>query len=113
MKTCTLRSLRQIEEGSSPSYHVNAFNKITVDFEDINVKINDEDKAMILFCSLPSSYEYLVDTLMYVRQTFTIVDVKETLSSKAATKKESRDGEGLAVKGEQKIEKVAKGKNKY
>jgi len=57
------------------------------------VKIDDEDKAMILLCSLPSSYENLVDTLMYRRQTLAMGDVKEALSSKAAIKKETRDGE--------------------
>ena len=50
------------------------------------MKIDDEDKAMILLCSLPSSYKHLVD-LMYGEQNLTIVDVKETLSSKAAGKK--------------------------
>lgn len=79
-----------MEEGSSISYHINAFNKMILDLEDINVKIDDKDKAMILLYSLPSSYNHLVDTLIYRRQTLTIVNVKETLSSKAATKKESK-----------------------
>ena len=83
----------QMEEGSSITDHIDAFNKIILDLEDINVKIDDEDKAMILLCSLSSSYENLVDTLMYGRQTFAMGDVKEALSSKAAIKKETRDGE--------------------
>ena len=83
----------QMEEGSSITDHIDAFNKIILDLEDINVKIDDEDKAMILLCSLPSSYENLVDTLMYGRQTLAMGDVKEALSSKAAIKKETRDGE--------------------
>ncbi|KAH9802523.1 hypothetical protein KPL71_001422 [Citrus sinensis] len=89
----------QTEGGSSISDHIDAFNKIILDLKDINVKIDDEDKAMILLCSLPSSYEHLVDTLMYGRQSLSMVDVKETLSSKAATKKEASHGEGLTVRG--------------
>ena len=54
----------QMEEGSSISDHIDPFNKIILDLEDINVKIDDKDKAMILLCSLPSSYEHLVDTLI-------------------------------------------------
>lgn len=60
---------------------------------------------MILLCSMPSSYEHLVDTLMYGRQTLTMVDVKETSSSKAAKKKEKKDGEGLTAGGRPKKEK--------
>ena len=71
------------------------------------MKISDEDKAMILLCSLPSSYEHLVDSLMYGRQTLTIVDVKETSSSKATKKKEKRDGECLTAGGRPKKEKGA------
>ncbi|KAH9651744.1 hypothetical protein KPL70_026869 [Citrus sinensis] len=70
----------QMEYGSSITDHIDAFNKIILDLEDINVKIDDEDKAMILLCSLPSSYGHLVDTLMCGRQTLTMVDVKENLS---------------------------------
>ncbi|KAH9680956.1 hypothetical protein KPL71_026757 [Citrus sinensis] len=89
----------QMEEGSSIFDHIDVFNKIILDLEDINVKIDDEDKAMILLCSLPSSYEHLVDTLMYGRQSLSMVDVKETFSSKAASKKEASHREGLTVRG--------------
>ncbi|KAH9765484.1 hypothetical protein KPL70_001889 [Citrus sinensis] len=99
----------QMEEGSSITDHIDAFNKIILDLEDINVKIDDEDKAMILLCSLPSSFEHLVDTLMYGRQTLTMVDVKETLSSKAATKRDSREAEGLMARGRSEKKESNKG----
>ncbi|KAH9724313.1 hypothetical protein KPL70_007440 [Citrus sinensis] len=102
----------QMEEGSSISDHIDAFNKINLDLEDINVKIDGEDKAMILLCSLPSSYEHLVDTLMYGRQSLSMVDVKETLSSKAATKKEASHGEGLTVRGRPEKREGGQGKKK-
>lgn len=54
-----------MKEGSSVSDYIDAFNKIILDLEDINVKINDKNKTMIILCSLPSSYEHRVDTLMY------------------------------------------------
>ena len=76
------------------------------------MKIDDEDKAMILLCSLPSSYENLVDTLMYRRQTLAMGDVKEALSSKAAIKKETRDGEGLTARGRTENRETSKNKKK-
>lgn len=42
------------------------------------MKIDYKDKDMILLCSLPRSYEHLLDTLMYDRQTLTIAYVKQT-----------------------------------
>lgn len=80
----------QMEEKSSITYHIDVFNKIILNLKDINVELDDEDKAILLLCSLPSSYKHLVDTLMYRRQPLTTVNVKETLSSKQATKKELR-----------------------
>ncbi|KAK9184519.1 hypothetical protein WN943_024869 [Citrus x changshan-huyou] len=104
--------LREMEEGSLITDHIDAFNKIILDLEDINVKIDDEDKAMILLCSLSSSYENLVDTLMYGRQTFAMGDVKEALSSKAAIKKEIRDGEGLTASRRTEKKDTSKNRNK-
>ncbi|KAH9754208.1 Integrase catalytic domain-containing protein [Citrus sinensis] len=86
----------QMEEGSSLTTHIDAFNRIILDLEDINVKIEDEDKAIILLSSLPHSYEHFVDTLLYGRQSLAMQDVKEALSSKESFKKsETKDGEGL------------------
>ena len=67
---------------------------------------------MILLYSLSSSYEHLVDTLMYGRQSLSMVDVKETLSSKAATKKETSHVEGLTVRGRPEKREDGKGKKK-
>ena len=72
----------QIEEGSSLENHIDNFNRIILDLEDINVKLEDEDKAIILSSSLPPSYEHFIDTLLYGRQSITMVDVKDSLSSK-------------------------------
>ncbi|KAH9763262.1 hypothetical protein KPL70_001098 [Citrus sinensis] len=67
----------QMEEGTSLATYVDAFNKIILDLEDINVKIEDEDKVIILISSLPPSYEHFVDTLLYGRQTLTMQNVKK------------------------------------
>ena len=85
-----------MEEVSSLTTHINAFNKIILDLEDINVKIDDEDKAIILLSLLQPSYRHFLDILLYERQTLTIHDVKKALSSKKSSKKSKvKEGERL------------------
>ncbi|KAH9670747.1 hypothetical protein KPL70_017094 [Citrus sinensis] len=95
-RLCTKKRLYtlQMEEGSSLATHIDNFNKIILDLEDINVSLEDEDKAIILLSSLPPSYEHFVDTLLYGRQSISMADVKDSLSSKEVTKKaETKAGE--------------------
>jgi hypothetical protein len=47
-----LYSIR-MSEGTSMQSHLNEFNSIIVDLENLNVKIDDEDKAILLIVSLP------------------------------------------------------------
>ncbi|GKC31048.1 retrovirus-related pol polyprotein from transposon TNT 1-94 [Tanacetum coccineum] len=58
------------------------FNKIVLDLANIEVKFEDENIALLLLTSLPASYEYFVDTLLYGRETLTLEDVMATLNSK-------------------------------
>jgi len=40
--------------------HLDEFNKIVMDIKNLDLKLDDEDKALIALCSLPSSYENFV-----------------------------------------------------
>ncbi|KAH9702699.1 hypothetical protein KPL70_010850 [Citrus sinensis] len=96
-RLCTKKRLYtlQMEEASSLATHIDNFNRIILDLEDINMSLEDEDKAIILLSSLPPSYEHFVDTLLYGRQSISMADVKDSLSSKEVTKKaETKAGEG-------------------
>ena len=39
------------------------------------VTVDDEDKAIILLCSLPPSYQHVVTTLTYDKETIKIEDI--------------------------------------
>nr|CAD41329.2 OJ991113_30.13 [Oryza sativa Japonica Group] len=49
----------QMQEESDLRKHVDIFNQLVVDLRKLDVKLDDEDKAIILLCSLPPSYEHL------------------------------------------------------
>ena len=48
------------------SEHLNDYSKIRVDLQNLDVKIEDEDKALLLLDSLPDTYEHLNTALLYV-----------------------------------------------
>jgi hypothetical protein len=59
----------KMAEGSDLSQHINIFNKIISDLKRVDVKFEDEDKALFLLNSLPTSnmYENLVTTLTWAK----------------------------------------------
>ncbi|XP_058092391.1 putative pentatricopeptide repeat-containing protein At1g68930 [Magnolia sinica] len=62
--------------------HINIFNKLVCKLKSVEVKINEEDKALILLTSLLVSYEYLVDIPCYGRYTLGIDIVITSIQSK-------------------------------
>ena len=55
--------------------YLNTFNRILSDLLALEVKI-DEDKAVLLLSSLSSSYDHLVTTIMYGKETLELEDIR-------------------------------------
>ena len=70
-----LYSLR-MKKGTSILQYLNAFNRILSDLLTLEVKSEDEDKALLILSSLPSSYDHLVTTIMYCEETLELEDVR-------------------------------------
>ncbi|GJY13619.1 hypothetical protein Tco_0382928 [Tanacetum coccineum] len=79
------------------------FNKLILDLANIDIEIEDEDQALMLLTSLPSSYENFVETLLYGRESLTMEDVLATLNSRELKKRtegtKEETGDGLYVRG--------------
>ena len=74
------------------------------------MKFEEKDKALILLNSLPKSYDNLVTTLMWGKETLELKEIISALLSFNQRKKTSdvsSHGEGLVAKGNQE-----RGKNK-
>ena len=91
----------KMQEGSDFVEHMNAFNQVVTDLARLSVKIDDEDRAILLLCSLPQSYEHLITTLTYGKETIKVEDVTAALLSydmrKKNTAKEVTHGEDFLV----------------
>ena len=55
--------------------HQNFFNKLISELLAVDVKINEEDKALILLSSLPESYDHIVTTMLYGKETLILEEV--------------------------------------
>ena len=66
-----LFSLR-MQSGTPLREHLEKLNSILLDLRNLNVKINDEDAALILLVSLPSSYLNFVETFVVGKDSLTL-----------------------------------------
>ena len=93
----------KMKPGSSIEDHLDEFNKIILDLENIEIKVEDEDQALLLLRSLSSKYETLCDTLLDSCDSLTLEEVQAALMSKELKErsevKEQSVDEGLMARG--------------
>jgi hypothetical protein len=71
----------KMKEGMPLCDHLDDFNRIILDLKNIDVKVDDEDQALILLCSLPDLFDNFVNSMLYGRDTISLADVKSALNS--------------------------------
>ena len=81
------------------SDHLSVLNNIMSELEAIGVETEDEDKALRLILSLPSSYEHMKPILMYGKETLKYADVTGKLLSEEKRLESSNyaSSEGMAM----------------
>ena len=80
--------------------HLNLFNKVISELLTVDVKIDEEDKAFILLSSLPESYDHIVTTMLYGKETLILEEVALTLLSNEIRERPNQEdqiGSGLVV----------------
>ncbi|KAL8506416.1 hypothetical protein ACS0TY_017338 [Phlomoides rotata] len=93
------------------------FNKLVDDLENLDVKLEDEDKTLILLNALPKSLEGFKDTVMFGRQfALSCDDIQTALKTKflqsQSIKKIQTQAEGLNVKSKKGQSQYPKKKNR-
>ncbi|KAJ0087608.1 hypothetical protein Patl1_33197 [Pistacia atlantica] len=77
-------------EGSSLNLHLAEFSLIITDLSKIDVKIEDQDQALLLLCSLPTSFKNFIDTTIYGRDELSLEKVKSNLEKKKKKRRKDR-----------------------
>ena len=107
----------RMQEGTQLQDHLDSLNSILLDLRNIDVKVEDEDAALILLVSLPNSYENFVQSFIGSKDTVSLEEVRSALHSRELRHKASGSGtddqaSGLFVGGGKNFGKGKKSKDK-
>ena len=96
-----LNSFKMVES-KTVTEQLTDLNKMLDDLENIEVQLEDVDKAILLLCALPRSFESFKDTMLYGKEgTVTLEEVQAALRTKELTKSKDlradENSEGLSV----------------
>jgi len=81
----------RMNEGTVVLEHLNFFNKVISGLLVIDVKIDEEDKALILLSSFSESYNHIVTTILYSKETLILEEVTSTLLSNEIRKRPNQE----------------------
>ncbi|KAI9169132.1 hypothetical protein LWI28_007491 [Acer negundo] len=87
----------QYKKGISMIEHLDNYNKILADLQNLDVEISDEDKTLLLLNSLPDTYEHLTTTLLYGKDEVKFIDVSNALVNNEYRKKDQLDHRDSAL----------------
>jgi len=91
-------SLR-MNEGRPLKEHLDELNTILMDLKNVDVKMEDEDSALILLCSLPPSYENFVNSFIIGKDTISLEDVRSPPHSRELRQRVSGNNEEVSAEG--------------
>ena len=71
----------QMQEGGDVLSHIQKFDQVCNEFLNIGMKMEEEDKSLLLLCSLPPSYDPLMTILFCGKETLEYEDMVSMLCS--------------------------------
>ncbi|KAK3039215.1 hypothetical protein RJ639_027919 [Escallonia herrerae] len=79
----------QRKEGTSINDHFDEYNKVILYLQNIDIiKIEDDDLALLLLCSLPPSYEHLITILLYGNDSISMEEAEIVINSQKYGKRD-------------------------
>ncbi|PKI37207.1 hypothetical protein CRG98_042398 [Punica granatum] len=102
---------------SKPPATLSTYEKIVMIVINIDIKIKDDDHALLLLSILSKTYERFVITMLYGRISITLDDIKATLNSKELLKKlidfQGSDGERPIARSKMDCPRRSQGNDEY
>lgn len=77
----------RMNEGTTLKDHLDRLNSILLDLRNIDEKVNDEDTALLLLISLPSSYENFVQPFIVNNDSISLEEVRSALHAREMRQK--------------------------
>jgi len=81
----------RMKEGTTVLEHLNFFNKVISELLAVDIKSDEEDKALILLNSLSESYDHIVATMLCNKGTLILEEVTPTLLSNEIRKRPNQE----------------------
>ena len=106
----------QYKPGTTMNDHITRFDSLVTDLLNLDEKVSDVDKALILLASLPDEYEHLIVSMLTGKETITFKEVTTALYSNEIRKKDklehrSSAGEAHTVRGRNQTENQGEGED--
>ena len=100
----------QYKPGTTMNDHITRFDSLVTDLLNLDEKVSDVDKALILLASLPDEYEHLIVSMLTGKETITFKEVTTAPYSNEIRKKDklehrSSAGEAHTVRGRNQSQK--------
>ena len=94
----------QYKPGTTMNDHITRFDSLVTDLLNLDEKVSDVDKTLILLASFPDEYEHLIVSMLTGKETITFKEVTTALYSNDIRKKDklehrSSAGEAHIVRG--------------
>ena len=86
-----------MEDGVNLMEHLNVFKELPDQLGRVDVKIEEEDQVLLLLTSLPDSFENMVTTVLYGKDTLQIGEIESALLSYEKTRRKIEDNSGSAL----------------
>ena len=88
----------QYKPGTTMNDHITRFDSLVTDLLNLDEKVSDVDKALILLASLPDEYEHLIVSMLTGKKTITFKEVTTALYSNEIRKKDKLEHRSQLVK---------------